>query len=167
MSSKKKVVWRFTNGIELNQKGFCSYFEKKVFKTIRRFNMLKDSARDEIPISPSKDLNTVVLNSILKSKFKTKISKAPIFSSENLSDAAEDIFFNLLRGKFKGMKPSDSKNRPLYYLSDEEVKLYATIKKIKGAKTVRNKKIQELFSRFKKNNPDLEHNIVNAFQQIQ
>ena len=41
MSSNKNIVWKFTNGIELNEKEFCEYVERKFFKTIRRYELLK------------------------------------------------------------------------------------------------------------------------------
>jgi hypothetical protein len=166
MSSKKKPVWKFTNGVELNEKEFCNYLERKIFKTIRRFCMLGSMHNKLLKISSLPDLNTQVLNKILELRFQVVESKKPFFSSENLSDASEKIFLKLLKGKFEGIKPLDDKKRPLYFISDREIELYANIKKINGLKSKRNKKIQELFSKFMKNNPDLEHNIVNAFKQL-
>ena len=55
---------------------------------------------------------------------------------------------------------------PLYFLSDAEVELYAKLVGIKGVKRKRDKKIQELFARFMKKNPDLERNVVKAWGQI-
>ena len=167
MSSPKiKPVWKFTNGIELNEKEFLNYIERKVFKTIRRFDMLKDKADKEIPISKMKDLNTQVLNNIIKTKFSTKESKKPLFSSDNLSGISEKVFLNILNGKFgNGGKPI-TENRPLYLHSDKEIQLYAKFKKIKGISKKRDAKIQNLFKKFMIKNPDLEHNVVNAFGQL-
>jgi len=121
----------------------------------------------EIKIKKSNDLNTIVLVSVLQKKFQVKFSGKANFSCENLSDVSEEIFSNVLKGKFFGVKPKQGGlSRPLYLLSDNEVELYAGLKNIKGKKSKRNKKIQTLFSRFFKKNPDLEHNIVNAFSQI-
>lgn len=165
MSSKTNSVWKFTNGIELNEKEFLSYIEKKVFKTIRRFKMLENQHLKEILISHSEDLNTRILNHILATKFSVKFSSKPFFSSENLSDASEENFLKILDGKFKRKKVFEKK-RPLYFHSDKEIELYAKLKKIKGEPTKRNKRIQELFAKFMVKNPDLEHNVVNAFEQL-
>ena len=111
MSSKKKPVWKFTNGTELNEKEFLNYIERKVFKTIRRFEMLKNRADNEIFISASDDLNTKVLNYILATKFSLKFSAKPFFSSENLSDVSEENFLKILDGKFKRKKTTQNKNQ--------------------------------------------------------
>jgi hypothetical protein len=54
----------------------------------------------------------------------------------------------------------------LHYLTDTEIDLYAGLKNIKGKERQENRKIKELFSKFRDKNPDLEHNIVNAFEQM-
>jgi len=162
---KTKPVWKFTNKVQLCKKCFCDYFERKIFRTIRKHDMLpKDK---EIRIKKSSGLNTMVLVFVLQKKFQVKFTGKPNFSCENLSDVSEMVFSNVLKGKFLGAKPKQgSLSLPLYYLSDKEIELYAKIKKISGKKSVRDKKVQTLFSRFFKKNPDLEHNIVNAFSQI-
>jgi hypothetical protein len=164
MSSKKNIVWKFTNGKELNKKEFMEYFEKKIFKTIRKFEILKDRRIIEIPISKEKDLNTQVLNNVLSEKFSTKLSNKPLFSYKNLSDLAEEIFSNVLKGKFK--KDINVENMPLCFLSDKEVEIYAKLKRIKGTPKKRDKGIQEFFNKFMGKNPDLEHNVLNAFKQM-
>lgn len=127
--------------------------------------MLKGFGNKEILVSDSRDVNTLVLNYILSTKFSVKESKKPLFSSESLSDVSENNFLRILDGKFKVKKESHNK-RPLYLHSDKEIQLYAKIKKIKGEPKKRDKRIQELFGKFITKNPDLEHNIVNAFEQL-
>ena len=56
---------------------------------------------------------------------------------------------------------------PLYFHSDKEIQLYAKLKKIRGEQKKRDGRIQSLFSKFITKNPDLEHNIVNAFDQLE
>jgi len=165
MFSKLDTIWCFTNGIELNEKEFLSYIEKKVFKTIRRSKMFENQYLRKIPISASESLNTKVLNHILEKKFSVKFSSKPLFSSENLSDVSEKNFLKVLDGKFKREKTAE-KIRPLYLNSDKEIQLYAKLKGIKGTSKKRDKRIQALFSKFIVKNPDLEHNIVNAFKQL-
>ncbi|MEM4182128.1 MAG: hypothetical protein QXX68_03215 [Candidatus Pacearchaeota archaeon] len=161
----KKIVWRFTNGKELTEKEFCDYFERKIFKTIRKYQMIKDFYNKDIPIVEGKELNKKVLNYVLSKKFKTKISKKSIFSYKNLTEIAEKIFENILKGEFKKM-PTDLRKAPLQFLKDEEIELYASLKNIVGEKRKKNERIQKLFQRFKTKNPDLENNILKAFLQV-
>ena len=155
------TVWAFTNQRELNKSQFIDYVERKVFRTIRKYQMLpKDKV---IQLKESKNLNTTVLKKILETKFQVKFTKAPNISSDNLSQIAEDTFQNILKGKFEGPQPED---KPLYFLSDKEIELYAKLKSIKGEKRKQNKKIQTLFSKFLKKNQDLELNIIKALKQL-
>jgi hypothetical protein len=165
-SSKKNYVWKFTNGTELDEAKFLDYVERKVFKTIRRFQMLKNTGTHEISISGDKKLNTRVLNFILSKKFKTAPSKKPSFDSKNLSDLSEKIFSRVLRGKIDDVIQKEIVAFPLCFLSDREIELYAQLNSLDGIRKKRNKRIQELFSRFVAKNPDLEHNILNAQRQI-
>ena len=190
----KNYAWEFTNQRKLTKSEFINYFERKVFRTIRKYGMLPKDKK--FKLKKSGDINTTVLISILEKKFIVEESTKPNCSSENLSSAAEDIFGNILKGKFTGKKPKNSKlicplyfgflpvnlpfnifpgkkpkNSklicPLYFHSDAEIKTYANLKNIKGTKVERNKKVQELFNKFRSKNPDLEINIVNALAQIQ
>lgn len=155
------TVWKFTNQKELNKSEFIDYIERKVFRTIRKYQMLpKDKT---ISLKKSNSLNTNVLKKIIETKFQTKTSTKPNLSSDNLSQVAEEIFENVLNGKFKGPKPDD---KPLYYLSDKEIELYAKLKKIKGITRKNNKEIQSLFEKFLKKNQDLELNVIKALSQI-
>jgi hypothetical protein len=157
----EKYVWEFTNQKKLTKSEFIDYFERKVFRTIRKYDMLpKDRV---ITLSKSDDLNTKVLQNILKKKFKVELSTQPNIFSQNLSQAAEETFQNILQGKFIGPKPDKN---PLYTLSDREVELYAKLIGISGKNRKVDKKIQSLFNRFLKKNQDLEINIVNALNQI-
>jgi hypothetical protein len=155
------TVWTFTNKKELNRSQFIDYFERKVFKTIRKYEMLPKNK--SIKLKKSTDINTKVLKKIIEKKFEVKFDTKPNFSSENLTDATEEIFGNILRGEFSGPTP---KNKPLYFLSDKEVALYARLTNIKGLKKKRDKKIQVLFEKFLKKNQDLELNIVKSMTQI-
>ena len=155
------TVWKFTNQKELSKKEFIDYFERKVFRTIRKHSMLPPDKI--ITLKPSPSLNTNVLKSILEKKFQVKFNSKPKLSSDNLSQLAEDIFKNILQGKFTELI---IKNKPLQFLSDKEVELYAKLTNIKGSKRKQDKKIQTLFERFLKKNQDLELNIVKAIKQI-
>jgi len=156
-----ETVWMFTNKRKLSRKEFIDYFERKVFRTIRKYRMLPGSR--EIVLKKSSDLNTAVLEAVLEKKFRVSTKGKPNLSSDNLSQCAEDTFKNILRGKYKGPSPD---NKPLYFLSDREIELYAKLKDIRGVKRKRDRRIQELFERFLKKNPDLELNIVRATRQL-
>ena len=159
-----KTVWEFTNQRKLNKKEFLNYIERKVFRNIRKYEMLPESRK--IVLKKSDDLNTTVLKHILETKFPVSFSPKAVFSSKNLSDISEEDFKNILNGKFEGIKNSKTLMMPLYDISDKEIEVYASLVGLKGKKSKRDKRIQELFERFMKKNPDLEHNIVNAMEQL-
>jgi len=159
---KTAPVWKFTNKTQLCKKCFVDYVERKVFSTIRKFALLPKNS--QFLIKKSEDLNTKVLFKIIKDKFPIKFSSKPNIFVPNLSDISEEIFRNILQGYFN--KKIANLNQPLSYISDAEIELYAKLKSIKGKRRVRNKTIQELFNKFMKKNPDLEHNVLNAYLQI-
>jgi hypothetical protein len=155
------TVWTFTNKRELNKSEFLNYVERKVFRTIRKFDMLPKSKT--ITLKKSNDINTKVLKKIIETKFPVKFSTKPNLSSDNLSQSAEDIFKNILKGNYKD---SSLTTAPLLYISDKEIELYAKLSNIKGTKRKQDKKIQTLFEKFLKKNQDLELNIVKAVGQL-
>ena len=156
-----KTVWKFTNQKELDKSQFINYFERKVFRTIRKFQILP---KEKIFIlKKSKNLNTLILKQILETKFQVEYSNNPNTSSDNLSQSAEDIFKNIIQGNFNIAQKT---NAPLIQLSDKEIKLYGELKNIKGEKRKQDKKIQSLFEKFLTKNQDLEINILNAANQL-
>ena len=159
-----KIVWEFTNQRKLTKSEFVDYFERKVFRTIRKYSMLPSDKI--VRLKKLDDLNTNVLVAILRKKFQVEFGSRPNFSSENLSVVAENFFKNVLKGKFEGDSPSGKVARPLYFLSDKEVELYAKLVGIDGKKRKVAEKIQSLFSRFLEKNQDLEVNVVKAISQL-
>lgn len=155
------IVWIFTNKRELNKSEFLNYVERKVFRTIRKNNILPKNRA--LTLKKSNNLNTIVLKKILETKFQLEYSQKPSILSDNLSQISEDIFKKILKGNFNYKIPN---NAPLIYLSDKEIELYAKLKNIKGKKRKRNEKIQNLFKKFLKKNQDLELNILKAQSQI-
>jgi len=160
--SPTKSVWKFTNGRELTKSEFINYFERKVFRTVRKYSMLPDNKI--ITLKKTNNLNTSVLKQVLETKFQVKFSTKPNISQDNLSQSAEDIFKNITKGNLNYIP---KKNAPLLYLSDKEIELYAKLKKIKGTKRKQDKKIQTLFNKFLPKNQDLEINILKAQNQIE
>ncbi|MBT6690470.1 hypothetical protein HN903_02285 [archaeon] len=165
-----KTVWTFTNKKELDKNQFIDYFERKVFRTIRKHQLLPKNKI--FTLKKSQDINTAVLKQILETKFQVKLlpsregtyrsATKPNTSTTNLSSEAENIFKKIIKGNF-GHKTKPS---PLLNLSDKEIELYAKLKNIKGTKRKENKKIQNLFKKFLTKNQDLEVNILNAQNQI-
>jgi len=161
-NKKSKIVWEFTNQKKLNKNEFLDYFERKIFRTIRKFNMLPEDK--VIRIKTEKSLNYNVLKNVLERKFK--VISGDDFVLLNLSEIAEKIFGKILEGNFNFPDLNCRKLKaPLYYLSDDEIELYARLRGIKGRKRKKNRKIRDLFEKFIKKNPDLEHNIINAVQE--
>jgi hypothetical protein len=156
------TVWTFTNKRELNKSEFLNYFERKVFRTIRKFGMLSKEA-GRIKLKKSGSLNVVVLKSILEKKFEVKFSNNSNFSSDNLSQIAEDVFKNVLKGDFS---INERRDAPLIYLSDKEIELYAKLMGLKGVVRERDERIRDLFKKFLGKNQDLELNILKAQEQI-
>jgi len=156
-----KPIWTFTNQTSLNKKQFIDYIERKVFRTIRKYNLLPKNK--PITLKKSNSLNTQVLKKILQTKFQVKHSSKPNLSSDNLSQIAEDIFKNILKGNFN-YKPKT--NAPLQFVSDKEIELYAKLTNTKGTKRKQDKKIQTLFQKFLTKNQDLELNIIKAINQL-
>lgn len=158
----KNIVWTFTNQRKLNKSQFVDYIERKVFRTIRKHNILPKNKI--IELKKSSTLNTKVLKKILETKFQVQFSTKPNLSSDNSSQISEDIFKNIIKGNFTQRLPI--KKTPLLYLSDKEIELYSKLKNIKGAKRKQNKNIQTLFNKFLKKNQDLELNIIKAYCQL-
>ena len=154
---KSEIVWRFTNNRELTATEFVDYFERKVFKTIRKYNLLPRNRI--VKLGRDGSLNVAVLKHILEKKFKVKFVSKSGFSKGGLSERAEEVFKNVLAGKFDSRRGQVG---ALGLLSDAEIELYAQLVGVRGKKRKRDKKVQELFCKFVKKNPDLEHNVVGA-----
>jgi len=160
----ENFVWEFTNQRKLTKKEFINYIERKVFRTIRKFDGLP---KDKIFLMKENDnLNTTVLKYILEKKFEVRLVKTGKINvlNDNLSDVAEKIIRKSLKGDF--IFDILKNKKPLYYVSDIELELYAKLVGIKGEKKKRDEKIQKLFEKFFKKNPDLELNVLKAYGQI-
>lgn len=158
---KKEPIWTFTNKTQLCKNCFTDYFERKVFSTVRKKSLFKIG--QEFKLKRDNSLNSNVLFYILNKKFLVTWSSKPNISSRSLSQESEKIFLDILKGNFNSKSAETS---PLIYLSSKEIGLYSKIMRIPGKEIKEDKKIQSLFSKFNKKNPDLEHNILNAFYQL-
>ena len=156
-----ETVWTFTNKRELDKNQFIDYVERKVFRTIRKYDMLPEDKI--ITMKKSNSLNYNILKNIISTKFQIKEDNVPNILIDNLSEVAEEIFQNILQGNYIGPSP---KRRPLYFLSDKELELYAILTNTEGKKRLQDEKIQNLFAKFLNKNQDLELNIVKALSQF-
>lgn len=154
-----KTVWEFTNQTKLCKKCFCDYIERKVFRTIRKYEMLASDS--VIRLKKENNLNYNVLKHILQKKFSVVPGNELV--ADNLSQIAEETFASVLKGNFE--KPILN-NKPLSNVSDAELELYAKLEKIDGKLRKKNEKVRNLFEKFMKKNPDLEINIVKASEMI-
>ena len=151
---KSKPVWKFTNQQQLCTACFIRYFESKVKKTIRKYQM-------PISLLQEKTLKARVLNSIIKNLPERKGK----LSDENLNDISNKIIEIIMYSKVNDLKKLLPKNQPLYFLSDKEIELYAKINKIKEKidKPKSNlKEIDNFIAKIEEKNPDIRHNIVEA-----
>lgn len=150
-----KIVWKFTNKLELTEHQFVDYFGRKVKSTIRKYNM-------PIGLVKNKGIKAEIINGIIKNLPK----RAGIVKDDNLDEISVSILYEAMhRGDLDKFLP---RNQPLYFLSDKEIMLYAKIKKIKGKiPGNKDKKIENFIKEIEKKNPDIRHNIVNAVLKLE
>ena len=151
---KKNPVWKFTNKQQLCETCFVKYFEIKVKKTIRKYNM---------PINKIKgnNLKASIINNIMQGlpERKGKISE------ESLDNISNSILYIMMHRDKKELKKLLPSNQPLYFLSDKEILLYTKIKKIKGKiekKKSEDKEIDDFIRHIEQKNPDIRQNIARA-----
>ena len=178
---QEKPVWKFTNQQQLCSKCFVKYFENKIKKTIRKYNMpintinknnlkakfcdAKNKNNLKAKFCDAKNKNNLkakVINSILKEipKRKGKVRE------DSLDDISISILYIVMYGNIDNLKKIIPKNQPLYFLSEKEILLYAKIKKIKGKleenKNKRAKEISNFIKIIEQKNPDIRQNVVGA-----
>src|SRR4030043_1529049 len=134
-------VYEFTNKRKLCGRCFIHYFEKKVLYTLRKFNMIK---RDDI-VGYKKENNfrSAVLEEILNfvsEKSGIRIVKLidkkanRIAVDSSIDSEAEKVIKELIKGNAVNLKknlPVEGKIiKPLYLFLDEEILLYAKLKKL-------------------------------------
>ena len=155
---QKNPVWKFTNKQELCETCFVRYFESKVKKTIRKYNM---------PINKIKgnNLKASIINNIMQGLPERKGK----MSLDNLDDISNSIMYIMMRRDKKELKKLFPSSQPLYFLSDKEILLYAKIKRIKGKiekRKGKEKEIDDFIKHIEQKNPDIRQNIVNAVLKL-
>lgn len=167
-------VYEFTNKRKLCAKCFIIYFQKKVLYTLRKFNMIQRG--DILGYKKENNFKGVVLEETLqfiseKANFNViklpsrKVNKIAIDSS--LDSESENIIKILIDKKSIELKKylPVEKNiiKPLYLFLDEEILLYAKLKKLKFTQEKEKKsKIKYFIDEFEKKHPEVKRAIVNS-----
>jgi tRNA(Ile)-lysidine synthase TilS/MesJ len=164
MNRKKETVFVLPNGIGLSSRQFCSYFEKKVLRTIKRFSLISNFRKE--------NLKEVI------SALPEKEKKAGKFII--LNDSLDDIASGVLDAVSSDIKKLSKltpgfrfKNkifiRPFCLMEKREIELYAELKGMK----IRDKRIRNLaldapliLDKIEKKHPEIKHAVVNSFLQI-
>jgi len=176
---EKKPVYEFTNQRKLCARCFINYFQKKVLYIIRKFKMIRNN--DIVVYENKGDFRGVVLEDVLKmfsekamvelirDKSNKKITKKAISSTIDLE--ANKIVHSLIKGDIKDLKgvaPVENKVvKPLYLFLDEEVLLYAKLRKLKSKKQKMDKdKISKFIGELEKKHPEIKRAIVNSYLEL-
>ena len=174
-----KPVYEFTNQRKLCARCFINYFQKKALYIIRKFKMIKSG--DVIVYKNKGDFRGVVLEDVLKmfsekamveiikNKLNKKITKKAISSTIDIE--SDKIIHSLIKGNVKDLKKVSpvEKNiiKPLYLFLDEEVLLYAKLKKLKFKKKVEKKdKISSFIDDLETKHPEIKRAIINSYLEL-
>lgn len=168
-------VYEFTNKTKLCSNCFVKYFQKKVLYTIRKFHMTHSG--ETIGYKNDKGFRDVVLEDVLK-MFAEKANARLVKSNKNadkiavsstLDSEADEITHRLME-KNSEMKfaPVENKTiKPLYLFLDEEILLYAKIKKLKFKKVKEKKdKISLFIDELEQKHPEIKRAIVNGILKV-
>ena len=175
-----KPVYEFTNKRKVCARCFIHYFQKKVFYINRKFELIK---RNEIvAYKNSGNFREAALEDILKflseragiqivnAKKSKKYNKLAISDTINVN--SDRIIENVFQGdlsKIKNVNPTE-KNiiKPLYLFTDEEVLLYAKIKKLKfKIEKGKKDKINEFVDSLNKKHPELRRAVISGWLDLE
>jgi len=153
-------VWKFTNQRQLCTNCFVDYFERKILATIRKQGGLTNNIQIE-----KKDIRSKIIQNII-SPIHVENSQKKKLIVKNLNDLSLDIMSNLIYKQKPKSKNEKNNLAPLIELSDDEIKIYCTIKKlkfnIKRKLSKKQKDLDEFIAGFEKTNPDVRHGIANS-----
>ena len=193
---EEKPVYEFTNKRKLCGNCFIRYFNKKILYIIRKFKMSKNgdvilyqnkrnfkdvvleealkffSSKSNAKIVKLKSLNLENIKEIFKKRKKLSIK---IAVSSTLDNEAEEIISGIIFSNIKNSKanPVEKKIKnteiikPLYLFLDEEILLYAKLKKLKFENTLKKKdKISLLIDYLERKHPEIKRAVVNSYLKI-
>lgn len=173
-----KPVYEFTNQRKLCARCFVNYFVKKFLYTLRKFEMINQE--DVVGYSAGNSLKKVVLKHLLflaKDKYHFELVKLPSKKAKkfaidsSLDSESQEIVDTLLHKISESLKkslPVEMKIiKPIYLFLDEEILLYAKIKKLKF-KQEKNKKdkIEIFLKRTEEKHPEVKRAIVNSLLKM-
>lgn len=178
---EKNPVYEFTNKRKLCKGCFVEYFHRKVFYTIRKFNMIRKG--DTIEHRNNGYLDDEVLKEILllvsrRIDFKLielpskKINKINKIADSSCLDSNSNLIVNSLINKnisyLKKYLPVEGKIvRPLYLFLQEEILLYAKIRNIKfKIKKEKKNNIEIFIDEMEKKHPEIKRAIVNSLLEL-
>ena len=161
----KSAVYILPNGKPLGAKDFNRYFEKKVLYTIRKYGMPRDAK-----IKKSDNLNSKVLLDLYSRFGFIKPSSKSIALDDSADDVASGVvesWFEDMRSNFSPSSKGKSRplGRPLFLMTDEEIKIYASLKRIKG-KDKKKSPARLMLDKMEKPHPEVKRAIVQSYLQI-
>jgi len=176
---EKKPVYEFTNKRKLCARCFVNYFNKKFLYTLRKFNMVKNG--DIIGYKKSNDFKGIVLENLLKfasEKYNFELVRLPnnkankIAVDSSIDSESEDILNILIKGKSselsKNLPVEKNIIKPLYLFLDEEILLYARLKKLGFSRDIKKgkNKIENFLDEFEIKHPEVKRAVVNSLLEI-
>ena len=170
-----KPVYEFTNQRKLCKNCFINWFNKKFLYTIRKFEMIQRG--DKVKLQKDKTYRGVVLEEMLKileGKGVIKIVKRgenKIALVSTTDSEANKFIETMVKKKLKNIKENSPKEKkyikPLYLFLDEEVLLYAKLKKLKFEKTEKEKnKIEKFLDELERKHPEIKRAIINSYLEL-
>lgn len=174
-----KPVYEFTNQRKLCARCFINYFNKKFLYTLRKFGMIKNG--DIIGYKKGNGFKEVVLEYLLKfasEKYNFELMKLPnkrvtkIATDSSIDSESEDIVDILINRNSSELKkdlPVEGKIiKPLYLFLDEEILLYARLRKLGFTRMVYKKKskIKEFTEEMEKKHPEIKRAVVNSLLEM-
>ncbi len=171
-------VYEFTNKRKLCKRCFINYFHKKVLYTLRKFDMIKKE--DIIGYKNGKNFKGVVLETMLEfiaDKMSIKLVNSrdrknnKLALDSSIDSESEKIIKTLINGRVSDLKrnlPVGGKIiKPLYLFLDEEILLYAKLRKLKFKKEKKKKsKINDFEDEFEEKHPEVKRAIVNSVLEL-
>ncbi len=172
---QKNPVYEFTNKRRLCKKCFIKYFQKKALYTLRKFKMIKKG--DVIFCENKKDFRNVVLKDVLElivdkipvKLIKNKVKGCKIAIPSTIDSEAEKIVSEIIRGDIKKLKYAVEGKiiKPLYLFLDEEVLLYARLRKLdKYLRKLKKDEISFFLDNLEKEHPEIKRAIVNSYLRL-
>jgi len=174
-----KPVYEFTNQRKLCARCFINYFNKKFLFTLRKFGMIKQG--DVVGYKKNNNFKSVVLENLLQfasEQYNFELIKLPnkkinkIAIDESIDFGAENVVSSLIKGNATELKkdlPVEGKIiKPLYLFLDEEILLYARLKKLGFSRDVLGKKtkIENFLDELEKKHPEVKRAVVNSLLEI-